>query len=192
MQLCVRVYTYKLSFSVFSDPRFKGIVDKSQKLKKPVFKIDYEEQLDFTGYFKASKATTLTTATLTKYSKDKNTLPKDLHYDADKLFRLFSKSKVMVSYMWKIKAFQFPFTGLEVKDYKLWYWNTILPMLESDRVSWKEEIRIFCNQTSNECCPLISPYIIMLQLCLCTLLGSLFLCCWGAPDLSVLQTSLLW
>ncbi|KAK3096126.1 hypothetical protein FSP39_023492 [Pinctada imbricata] len=78
------------------DPRFKGIVDKSQKAKKPVFKIDYDAEKEFTNYLKPSKATTLTTATLTKYSKDKNTLPKDLHYDADKLFRLFCKSKLMI------------------------------------------------------------------------------------------------
>ena len=36
-------------------------------------------------------------STLAKYTADKTTLPEDLHYDADKLFRLFIKPKIMVS-----------------------------------------------------------------------------------------------
>lgn len=81
-------------------------MDKTQKNKKALLDIDYDtvkEEKDFAKYFKPSKSLTLTKSTLTKYSKEKNTLPKDLHYDADKLFRLFCKSQVMVSckgYVW--------------------------------------------------------------------------------------------
>nr|KAG5690048.1 hypothetical protein BaRGS_009855 [Batillaria attramentaria] len=46
--------------------------------------------------FKASKATALTKATLQKYSKKKTTLPEDLHFQADKLFRLFLRHKIMI------------------------------------------------------------------------------------------------
>ncbi|XP_052101083.1 condensin complex subunit 2-like [Mytilus californianus] len=67
-----------------------------KKLKKEPFKMDYEQQIDFDSYFKSSRATMLTKATMIKHSKKKNTLPKDLHYDADKLFRLFQKAKVMI------------------------------------------------------------------------------------------------
>lgn len=42
-------------------------------------------------------ATTLSKTTLAKYTVDKTTLPEDLHFDADKLFRLFIKPKIMVS-----------------------------------------------------------------------------------------------
>lgn len=85
---------------VFLDPRTKSQMDKTQKNKKALLDIDYDtvkEEKDFAKYFKPSKSLTLTKSTLTKYSKEKNTLPKDLHYDADKLFRLFCKSQVMVS-----------------------------------------------------------------------------------------------
>jgi hypothetical protein len=53
--------------------------------------------VDFDNLFKVSRATMLTKGTMMKHSKKKNTLPKDLHYDADKLFRLFQKDKIMVS-----------------------------------------------------------------------------------------------
>lgn len=81
------------------DPRTKSQMDKTQKNKKALLDIDYDtvkEEKDFAKYFKPSKSLTLTKSTLTKYSKEKNTLPKDLHYDADKLFRLFCKSQVMI------------------------------------------------------------------------------------------------
>lgn len=58
--------------------------------------MDYDQDIDFDNHFKSSRATMLTKATMIKHSKKKNTLPKDLHYDADKLFRLFQKAKVMV------------------------------------------------------------------------------------------------
>ncbi|XP_061194277.1 condensin complex subunit 2-like [Saccostrea echinata] len=81
------------------DPRTKSQMEKTQKTKKSLLDIDYDEVMeekDFAKYFKSSKSITLTKSTLTKYSKEKNTLPKDLHYDADKLFRLFCKSQIMI------------------------------------------------------------------------------------------------
>ncbi len=55
-------------------------------------------QMDFESYFKQNPraATTLSKSTLDKYSKSSTTLPEDLHYDADKLFRLFLKPDMMV------------------------------------------------------------------------------------------------
>ena len=41
-------------------------------------------------------ATTLTKATLDRYGKAQTTLPEDLHYDADCLFKMFEKPKLMV------------------------------------------------------------------------------------------------
>ena len=46
-------------------------------------------------------ATTLSKSTLAKYTADKTTLPEDLHYDADKLFRLFIKPKIRVSNLFR-------------------------------------------------------------------------------------------
>ncbi|XP_033756730.1 condensin complex subunit 2-like isoform X2 [Pecten maximus] len=74
----------------------KDGADKSQKTKKPVFKINYDEEMDFELKFQPSKSVTLTKATLTKNSKNKKTLPKYLHYETDKLFRLFVKPKLMI------------------------------------------------------------------------------------------------
>ena len=60
--------------------------------------INYKEEIDFDAYFKESRAsTTLTKATLDKYSNAQTTLPEDLHYDADQLFKLFANPKLMVS-----------------------------------------------------------------------------------------------
>lgn len=47
--------------------------------------------------FMYQAATTLSKATLAKHTATKTTLPEDLHYDADKLFRLFIKLRIMVS-----------------------------------------------------------------------------------------------
>ena len=84
---------------LFSTDSWKSITAKSQKskLKKPVFRIDFDEEIDFDARFKTSKATSLTRTTLNKYSKDQTTLPKDHHYDADTLFRLFLLKRRMVS-----------------------------------------------------------------------------------------------
>lgn len=71
----------------------------AKKAKKPVFQIDYDEEVDFELKFNPSKSVTLTKATLTKNSRNKKTLPKYLHYETDKLFRLFVKSKLMVCIM---------------------------------------------------------------------------------------------
>ena len=42
-------------------------------------------------------ATTLSKATLDKNKKNSNTLPEDLHYDPDDLFKLFLKPNFVVS-----------------------------------------------------------------------------------------------
>ena len=69
-----------------------------KKEKKAAFQIKYEEDEDLEDCFKESKrSTTLTKSTLDKYSKSDKTLPEDLHYDAEKLFSLFIKPKIMVS-----------------------------------------------------------------------------------------------
>ncbi|XP_038070775.1 condensin complex subunit 2-like isoform X2 [Patiria miniata] len=69
-----------------------GDEDKKAKAKKPVFRIDYDKDVDFDKYFSESKAaTTLSKATLDKYSKNVTTLPGDLHYNPDSLFKLFLK-----------------------------------------------------------------------------------------------------
>ncbi|XP_067656794.1 condensin complex subunit 2-like [Haliotis asinina] len=79
------------------DAKFKSL-NKSQKnkTKKVAFRVNYHEKADTDASFKASKATALTKTTLSRYSKDQTTLPEDLHYDADKLFRPFLKPKIMV------------------------------------------------------------------------------------------------
>ncbi|XP_060588425.1 condensin complex subunit 2-like [Ruditapes philippinarum] len=69
---------------------------QKSKGKKQVFRIDFDEEIDFESKFKISKATALTKNTLNKYSKDQTTLPKDHHYDADKLFRLFMLKRRMI------------------------------------------------------------------------------------------------
>ena len=86
-------------FLIITDS-WKSITAKSQKskTKKPVFRIDFDEEIDFEARFKPSKATSLTRTTLNKYSKEQTTLPKDHHYDADKLFRLFLLKRRMVSW----------------------------------------------------------------------------------------------
>ena len=68
------------------------------KPKKEPFKLEYDVEINFENNFKETKkATTLTKGTLDKYSKSLTTLPEDLHYDADKLFRVFIKPKILVS-----------------------------------------------------------------------------------------------
>ncbi|XP_048585600.1 condensin complex subunit 2 [Nematostella vectensis] len=70
---------------------------KKKKTKKDAFKVDFDAELDYKIYFtKGRAATTLAKSTLEKLSSDKTTLPEDLHYDADNLFRLFIKPKIMV------------------------------------------------------------------------------------------------
>lgn len=96
--LCCNFEILKLLICVyFLDQRFKSY-DKSMKskVKKPTFRIDFDEEIDFEKLFKIAKSTTLTKATKSKYSKNQTTLPKDLHYEADKLFRVFRKPKLMV------------------------------------------------------------------------------------------------
>ena len=83
---------------LFTDIRSRNVTEPGKKkLRKEPFCIDYDQEVDFDNLFKVSRATMLTKSTMMKHSKKKNTLPKDLHYDADKLFRLFQKDKVMVS-----------------------------------------------------------------------------------------------
>ncbi|ESO96826.1 hypothetical protein LOTGIDRAFT_231660 [Lottia gigantea] len=71
-------------------------VPKNPKAKKVDYTIDYEGDVDLEKPFRKSKATTLTKATLTKHTKTQTTLPQDQHYDADKLFKLFNKPKIMI------------------------------------------------------------------------------------------------
>ncbi|KAK6185759.1 hypothetical protein SNE40_007921 [Patella caerulea] len=71
-------------------------VNKTMKTKKPDFVIDYDADVDLEKPFRKSKATTLTKATLSKHKKNQTTLPEDQHYDADKLFSLFNKPKIMI------------------------------------------------------------------------------------------------
>lgn len=72
-------------------------VNKKPKEKKQAFKLDFSETVDFDAFFKRTRAsTTLSKSTLDKHSKGQTTLPEDLHYQAEKLFRLFVKPKVMV------------------------------------------------------------------------------------------------
>lgn len=66
------------------------------KGKKAVFRIDFDEQIDFEAKAKTSKFIALTHNTLKKYSKDQTTLPKDHHYDADRFFRLFMLKQRMI------------------------------------------------------------------------------------------------
>ncbi|KAK7110884.1 condensin complex subunit 2-like [Littorina saxatilis] len=83
---------------VSRDPSFRSLNSKSQKSKskRPPFHLTYEKTNDLEGKFKASKATALTKATLQKYTKKKTTLPEDLHFQADKLFRLFHRQNIMI------------------------------------------------------------------------------------------------
>jgi len=71
--------------------------NKKKRAKKQPFSIKFDSEVDFTSSFaKGRAATTLSKSTLAKYTADKTTLPEDLHYDADKLFRLFIKPKIRV------------------------------------------------------------------------------------------------
>lgn len=80
------------------DPSFRTLNSKSDRSKprRQPFQLTYEGGVDFESKFKASKATSLTKATLQKYCQNKTTLPEDLHFPADKLFRLFHRQKIMV------------------------------------------------------------------------------------------------
>ncbi len=93
---------HHILFFSTTDVSKDGDKEKKKRKKKEVFYIKYSEKVDFDKFFFQSrkgrkKNTTLSKATLDKYSKSKTTLPEDLHYDADKLFRLFSKGKTLVS-----------------------------------------------------------------------------------------------
>lgn len=71
--------------------------NKKKRTKKQPFSLKFDSEVDFANSFaKGRAATTLSKATLAKYTADKTTLPDDLHYEADKLFRLFIKPKIMV------------------------------------------------------------------------------------------------
>ncbi|CAH3123316.1 unnamed protein product [Pocillopora meandrina] len=86
------------------DKLSKGLINstaeqqsKKKKAKKQPFTINFDSEVDFASSFSKGKAaTTLSKTTLAKYTAAKNTLPEDLHYNADKLFRLFIKPKIMV------------------------------------------------------------------------------------------------
>ena len=66
-----------VKYLYYLHPKTRSIVDKSQKNKKALLDIDYDEvkeEKDFAKFFKPSKSLTLTKSTLSKYSKVKNTL----------------------------------------------------------------------------------------------------------------------
>ncbi|PIK51360.1 putative condensin complex subunit 2, partial [Apostichopus japonicus] len=66
--------------------------EKKARIRKPVFRIDYTQPQDFDQSFKETKvATSLSKATLNKYSNCSNILPQDIHFNPDELFRLFHK-----------------------------------------------------------------------------------------------------
>ena len=85
---------------MLSDPSFRLSNSKAQKNKpkRPPFRLTYEMAGDLEAKFKPSKATALTKATLQKYTKKNTTLPEDLHFQADQLFRLFLRQNIMVGY----------------------------------------------------------------------------------------------
>ena len=68
-----------------------------KQLELQSYKTAYMYECQVCLLFVCQAATTLSKTTLAKYTAAKNTLPEDLHYDADKLFRLFIKPKIMVS-----------------------------------------------------------------------------------------------
>ncbi|XP_077992880.1 condensin complex subunit 2-like [Glandiceps talaboti] len=72
-------------------------VDGKKRKEKPAFRVDYEEDINFDKLFTKTKAsTTLTKATVEKWNENATTLPPDLHYNPDNLFKLFLKPKLMV------------------------------------------------------------------------------------------------
>ena len=74
-----------------------GEGEKKPRGKKEPFRIDYGAEVDFDSCLKKTRAaTTLTKTTLVKYSKSQTTLPKDLHYDGENLFKLSLKPTLMV------------------------------------------------------------------------------------------------
>ena len=59
--------------------------------------MEYDQPIETETYFKKSRAsTTNSKKTLQNYSRAKTTLPDDIHYDGEKLFRLFNKPNIMV------------------------------------------------------------------------------------------------
>lgn len=72
------------------------LMQKSKAKQRQIYRIDLEEDIDFDAHFRPSKHTSLTKTTLNKYSKDQTTLPKDHHYDADTLFKLFLMKRKMI------------------------------------------------------------------------------------------------
>ncbi len=78
----------------------KAGTKKARKTKKEPFVIQYDDDVDYSKLFSQSRAaTTLTRATLERWSKLVTTLPDDLNYEPDKLFKLFLKPRVMVSHV---------------------------------------------------------------------------------------------
>nr|XP_006825955.1 PREDICTED: condensin complex subunit 2-like [Saccoglossus kowalevskii] len=73
------------------------VSDKKRKDRKAYFKIDFDEDINFDKLFTVTKVTTtLTKTTVEKWRETAITLPADLHYNPDNLFRLFGQPKVMV------------------------------------------------------------------------------------------------
>ena len=71
--------------------------EKKTRGKKEPFRVDFEAEVDVDSHLKKTRAaTTVTKATLVKYSKSQTTLPKDLHYDGEKLFKMSLRPRLMV------------------------------------------------------------------------------------------------
>lgn len=71
--------------------------NKKKRAKKQPFTIKFDSEVDFGKSFSRGRAArTLSKATLAKHTATKTTLPEDIHYDADKLFRLFIKPRILV------------------------------------------------------------------------------------------------
>ncbi|XP_014671254.1 PREDICTED: condensin complex subunit 2-like [Priapulus caudatus] len=74
----------------------KATIKKKKKAKK-TFLIDFDEDLDFKAYFSKSKASTvLSKATIVKHKKSDVTLPEDMDYGVENLFKLYLKPCIKI------------------------------------------------------------------------------------------------
>ncbi|XP_071494851.1 condensin complex subunit 2-like isoform X1 [Diadema antillarum] len=92
---------------------------KKAKSKKPLFRINYDEQINFENSFSESKAaTTLSQATLNKYKKSELTLPDhDNDYKPASLFQMFLRPTFMVKRQMNSEGNDLIDDGIEGYDY---------------------------------------------------------------------------
>ncbi|XP_072030465.1 condensin complex subunit 2-like [Amphiura filiformis] len=86
-----------------------GTEGKKTRTKKEPFRINFEVELDEKPFSTSRAATTLSKRTLSKYKQTSTMLPEDVHYNPDKLFKLFSKTNYIVKR-------QLGVSGTEVDD----------------------------------------------------------------------------